>query len=80
MGLSRLFAFGAQPDIYYPPTGEEIQAAWDQVRTARKALQRLDYWFDTDAEILDAMSRDELAGHDRLRGLIRDALGKLEAV
>ena len=78
MGLSRLFAFGSQPDVYYPPTREEITAAWDQVRTARKALYQVDYWLDTDAEILDAMSRDELAAHDRLRDLVRDALGKLE--
>lgn len=80
MGLSRMMAFGAEPDVYYPPTAEEIKTAWDQIRTARKALYRLDYWFDADAEILEAMSRDELAAHDRLRGLVRDALQKLEDV
>jgi len=78
MGLSRLFAFGAQPDVYYKPTYEEMQAALTQLRTARKALHQIDYWFDTDDEILNAMSRDDLAAHDRLRGIIKDALEALE--
>ena len=83
MSLHRLIAFGSQPDVYFQPTYEEMQDALATLRAARKALYQalyqLDYWFDTDPEILDAMSRDELAAHDRLRGLIRDALEKLEA-
>lgn len=79
MSLHRLIAFGSQPDVYFQPTYDEMQDALATLRAARKALYQLDYWFDTDPEILDAMSRDELAAHDRLRGLIRDALEKLEA-
>lgn len=78
MSLSRLFAFGAQPDAYYPPTYDEIQTARDQIRAAHKALYRVDYWFDTDPEILVDMSRDELADHDRLRSIVKEALEALE--
>lgn len=78
MGLSRMMAFGSQPDVYYPPTYEEIQAAWHQIRTARKALYQVDYWLDTDPEITENLSRDELAAHDRLRGIVKEALEALE--
>jgi len=78
MSLHRLIAFGSQPDVYYQPTYEEMQSALTQLRTARKAFYQIDYWFDTDAEILDAMSRDELADHDRMRGIIKEALEALE--
>lgn len=37
-------------------------------------LKLLDYWFDTDQEILDAMSVDERADHIRLHMIIKDAL------
>lgn len=45
----------------------------------REALERLDAWFDTDPEILDAMTPDERADHDRQRGIIRAALEAKDA-
>jgi len=39
-----------------------------------QTLQRLDYWFDTDEEILDAMSPDERADHERMHAMVKDAL------
>jgi hypothetical protein len=42
-------------------------------------LVRLEYWFDTDAEILDAMEQDERADHvlllKRIRAVIAQAKG-----
>jgi len=78
MSLHRLIAFGSQPDVYFQPTYEEMQDALAALRTARKALYRVDYWLDTDPEILVAMSRDELADHDRLRSIVKEALEALE--
>jgi len=78
MSLHRLIAFGSQPDVYFQPTYEEMQAALTQLRTARKALYRVDYWFDTDAKILDAMIGDELAAHNRLRGIVKEGLEALK--
>lgn len=39
-------------------------------------LQRLERWFDTDQEILDAMGADELADHNRQLAAIRAAIAK----
>jgi len=78
MSLHRLIAFGSDPNVYFQPTSEEMQAALTQLRTARKALYRVDYWMDTDQEILDAMSGDELADHDRLRSIVKEGLEALE--
>jgi len=39
-----------------------------------QTLQWLDYWFDVDQEILDAMSPDERADHERMHSMVRDAL------
>jgi len=41
-------------------------------------LKRLDRWFDTDAEILDAMAHDERADHERQHKAIRDVIAKAE--
>jgi len=43
-----------------------------------EALKRLEYWFDTDQEIIDAMNTDERADHMRQAGIIRAALNKVE--
>lgn len=40
----------------------------------RKALKGLEYWFDTDPEVLDAMAADTRADHERQLRLIREAL------
>jgi len=39
-------------------------------------LRKLEAWFDTDQEILDAMSMDEIADHARQHGMIKAALGQ----
>ena len=38
-------------------------------------LRKLEYWFDTDQEILDVMGNNEKADHMRKLKMIRDALG-----
>lgn len=40
------------------------------------ALERLEYWFDTDAEILDAMTPAVLADHTYQHNMIRAAIAK----
>lgn len=40
-------------------------------------LKRLEYWFDTDQEILDAMDHDTRADHDRQLAMIRAALARV---
>lgn len=40
------------------------------------ALERIEKWFDTDVEILDAMSPDERADHERQHQMIRDSIAK----
>ena len=37
-------------------------------------LKKLEYWFDTDQEILDVMGNNEKADHMRKLKMIRDAL------
>lgn len=40
-------------------------------------LKRLEYWFDTDQEILDAMDHDTRADHERQLAMIRAALARV---
>jgi len=49
----------------------ELEAERDRLR---KALKRLEYWFDTDPEVLDAMDADTRADHERQLAMIRAAL------
>lgn len=49
----------------------EMEAERDRLR---KALKRLEYWFDTDPEVLDAMDADTRADHERQLAMIRAAL------
>lgn len=44
------------------------------LRAMEEALSGLEYWFDTDEEILSAMSADERADNERQLGKIRAAL------
>lgn len=78
MSIDRLIAFGSEPNVYYPPSRQELQNAIEAFRTARKTLYALEYWFDTDAEILDAMSDAERKNNARMLGMVRDALKKLD--
>lgn len=50
------------------------EAALNRIMELEGVLYRLAYWFDTDQEILDAMSKDELAGHLRLQKMINEVL------
>tara|TARA_Y100000310_G_scaffold189687_1_gene189645 strand:+ start:325 stop:561 length:237 start_codon:yes stop_codon:yes gene_type:complete len=45
-----------------------------------KALQDLEYWFNTDQEILDAMDADTRADHERQLGKIRAAIAKAKGL
>ena len=49
-----------------------IASAPDMLET----LQQLEYWFNTDAEILDAMTEAERADHIRQHEKIRKAIAK----
>ena len=49
-------------------------AAIKRITELELALKKLEYWFDTDQEILDAMTDGERADHMRQLNIIRDAL------
>lgn len=56
----------------------EMEAVLENIKAklvkAVEALEKLEYWFDTDQEVLDAMTPDERADHMRQLQMIRDAL------
>ena len=45
-----------------------------RIATMEAALRKLEAWFDTDQDILNAMSADERADNDRQLAAIRSAL------
>ena len=47
----------------------------DRIEELEATLRKLEYWFDTDQEILDVMGNNEKADHMRKLKMIRDALG-----
>jgi hypothetical protein len=51
-----------------------MDKATARIAKLEAALYVLEAWFDTDQEILDAMSADERADHDRKLAMIRAAL------
>ena len=60
---------------------ERLKAATDDAKEAEAyveeleaTLRKLEYWFDTDQEILDVMGNNEKADHMRKLKMIRDAL------
>ena len=55
-------------------TIERAEMAEDERDALKATLKRLEYWFDTDQEVLDAMTPDERADHMRQLTLIRDTL------
>ena len=65
---------------------DQLEAANGRIAELERALGALKYWFDTDPEVLDAMSADELADHTRQAALIEavlitdDEASALEAV
>lgn len=44
------------------------------------ALVKLERWFDTDPEILAAMSADERADHERQHAMIRAAIAEAKGI
>lgn len=62
------------PESLYKPVDHLYEEAADRIETLTATLKRLEYWFDTDQEVLDAMTPDERAGHMRQLTLIREAL------
>ena len=53
---------------------EISKSNYQRAKAAEAALKKLEYWFDTDQEVLDAMTPDERADHMRQLTLIRDTL------
>ena len=62
------------PEDYNKPAGHLYIEAADRIETLTAALKRLEYWFDADQEVLDAMTPDERADHMRQLQMIRDTL------
>lgn len=54
--------------------GHLYKEAADRIKKLETTLKRLEYWFDTDQDILDAMTPDERADHMRQLQMIREAL------
>lgn len=54
----------------------ELTESASVIRELVEALEALEYWFDTDEEILAAMSPDERADNDRQLAKIRKALSR----
>lgn len=50
------------------------KAALRRINELENVLHKLAYWFDTDQEVLDAMSADERADHIRQHKMILDVL------
>ena len=55
-------------------TIERAEMAEDERDALKAVLKKLEYWFDTDQEVLDAMTPDERADHMRQLQMIRDTL------
>ena len=58
-------------DMGFEDGFKEAQARIEELETT---LRKLEYWFDTDQEILDVMGNNEKADHMRKLKLIRDTL------
>ena len=53
---------------------DRIESLGSENARMGESLKKLEYWFDTDQEVLDAMTPDERADHMRQLTLIRDTL------
>ena len=54
--------------------GYLYEVAADRIEKLEAVLKKLEYWFDADQEVLDAMTPDERADHMRQLQMIRDTL------
>lgn len=62
------------PEDQDKPEGHLYEEAADRIEALETVLNKLEYWFDTDQEILNAMTPDERTDHMRQLNLIRDTL------
>ena len=62
--------------IHYFITIDAKLVEWmeDRIIELESVLKKLEYWFDADQEVLDAMTPDERADNMRQLNLIREAL------
>jgi hypothetical protein len=56
-----------------------IEITEEERDSVRESLRALEYWFNTDQEILDAMHEDDLAVHIRLHSKILSALNIVDS-
>jgi len=67
-------------DIGQAQEAYEAQLIAETERDAAvEALKRLDYWFDTDEDILAAMTPDVRADHERQHTIVRAAIAQIES-
>ena len=62
------------PEDEDKPEGHLYEVAADRIEALEAVLKKLEYWFDADQEVLDAMTPDERADHMRQLQMIRDTL------
>lgn len=72
--MDRIAAHSEKPDVYDPPSRNQLADVRAAFVVMKAALEKLDYWFDADPEVLDAMSADERRDHERQHCIIRQAL------
>lgn len=72
--MDRIAAHSKAPDVYDPPSRNQLADVRVAFVAMKAALEKLDYWFDADPEVLDAMSADERRDHERQHWIIREAL------
>jgi hypothetical protein len=60
-------------------TIERAEMAEDERNALKATLKKLEYWFDADQEVLDVMTRDERADHDRQHERVKAALKRVGA-
>ena len=61
-------------DVEIAASAAAIRALLAERDALKATLKKLEYWFDTDQEVLDAMTPDERADHMRQLQMIRDTL------
>ena len=65
---------GEEHDVEIAASASTIRALIAERDALKGGLKKLEYWFDTDQEVLDAMTPDERADHMRQLQMIRDTL------
>lgn len=68
----------ASEAVFFWNTRPVYDAQAKMAEAAETALKQLDYWFDTDDDILAAMTPDVRADHERQHAKVRQALAALQ--